>query len=69
MFVKIKVTLIKKEENCGMIILLVILLIIGGVAVFAINAYNNIQRLNINVDKDESQINVQLQRRAYISRA
>ncbi len=30
-----------------MIILLVILLIIGGAAIFAINAYNKIQRLNI----------------------
>lgn len=47
-----------------MIILLIILLIIGGAAIFAIHAYNNIQKLNVNVDEAESQINVQLQRRA-----
>ena len=45
-------------------IALIILLIIILLIVYGIHSYNSLQALNVNVDEAESQINIQLQRRA-----
>ena len=45
-------------------IALIILIIVIAIVAWAISSYNSLQSLNVNIDEAQSQIDVQLQRRA-----